>query len=131
MPGIGMQELIIIFIMGLIIFGPGKLPELGRTLGKAIREFRRVSNDVMDEIDKPIQKKEVSIGVQKADKNETAIKDDAVELELSMEMLKVSVTSFAVTALLLYILPILVSFTVTVIGISTFSPLSFLPLLAD
>ena len=93
MPGIGMQELIIIFIMGLIIFGPGKLPELGRTLGKAIREFRRVSNDVMDEIDKPIQKKEVSIGVQKADKNETAIKDDAVELLDELDEVSENVSS--------------------------------------
>ena len=47
--GIGVPELIIILIIGLIVFGPGKLPEIGRGLGKTIREFRRVSSGIMDE----------------------------------------------------------------------------------
>jgi TatA/E family protein of Tat protein translocase len=37
-----------ILIIGLIIFGPKKLPEIGRSLGNAIREFRRASNDIMN-----------------------------------------------------------------------------------
>jgi len=40
MPDIGAPELIIILVAVLIIFGPGKLPDLGRTLGKSIKEFR-------------------------------------------------------------------------------------------
>jgi TatA/E family protein of Tat protein translocase len=40
MPDLGAPELIIILVAVLIIFGPGKLPDLGRTLGKSIKEFR-------------------------------------------------------------------------------------------
>ena len=47
--GIGVPELIIILIIGLIVFGPGKLPEIGRGLGKTIREFRKVSSGIMED----------------------------------------------------------------------------------
>ena len=43
---IGMQEMVIIFVVALVLFGPKKLPELGRTLGKAITEFRRASSEL-------------------------------------------------------------------------------------
>jgi len=43
---LGVQEMIIIFVLALVLFGPRKLPELGRTIGKAITEFRRASNDL-------------------------------------------------------------------------------------
>ena len=43
---VGVQEMAIIFILALVLFGPKKLPELGRTIGKAITEFRRASNDL-------------------------------------------------------------------------------------
>src|SRR5690348_9090423 len=43
---LGMQEMIVIFVLALVLFGPKKLPELGRTIGKAITEFRRASNDL-------------------------------------------------------------------------------------
>lgn len=49
MPDIGAPELIIILVAVVIIFGPGKLPELGRTLGKSIREFRHSVRDANDE----------------------------------------------------------------------------------
>ncbi|MBO6290787.1 MAG: twin-arginine translocase TatA/TatE family subunit [Selenomonas sp.] len=42
--GIGVPELILILIVGLIVFGPGKLPEAGRALGKGLREFKKASN---------------------------------------------------------------------------------------
>ena len=42
-PNLGMSELILILILALVIFGPGKLPEIGRALGKTINEFRRAS----------------------------------------------------------------------------------------
>ena len=44
--GIGMQELAIIFVVALLIFGPKRLPELARTLGKGLAEFRRASTDL-------------------------------------------------------------------------------------
>jgi TatA/E family protein of Tat protein translocase len=43
---VGVQEMIVIFILALLLFGPKKLPELGRTIGKALTEFRRASNDL-------------------------------------------------------------------------------------
>jgi sec-independent protein translocase protein TatA len=48
--GLGFQELLIILIIALIIFGPGKLPQIGSGLGKAIRDFKKgVSSDDSDE----------------------------------------------------------------------------------
>ena len=43
---IGVPEMVAIFVIALLLFGPKKLPELGRTLGKAITEFRRASNEL-------------------------------------------------------------------------------------
>jgi TatA/E family protein of Tat protein translocase len=43
--GIGMPELIVIFVIALVIFGPKKLPDLGKSLGEAIRGFRKAMND--------------------------------------------------------------------------------------
>jgi Tat protein translocase TatB subunit len=47
--GIGMTELIVIMAIGLIVLGPKRLPELARSLGKGIAEFRRASNDLRRE----------------------------------------------------------------------------------
>jgi len=43
---LGMQELIVIFILALIIFGPRKLPELGKSIGRSLSEFKRASNEL-------------------------------------------------------------------------------------
>lgn len=48
--GLGAPELILILVLALIIVGPGKLPEVGRALGKGIREFKNATNSVTDEI---------------------------------------------------------------------------------
>lgn len=48
--GLGPSELIVILFIALLIFGPSKLPELGRSLGKAIREFKKVTSEVESEI---------------------------------------------------------------------------------
>jgi sec-independent protein translocase protein TatA len=52
---LGMPELIIIFVIALIIFGPRKLPELGRSLGKSINEFKRASNELKNTLDEEIR----------------------------------------------------------------------------
>ena len=44
-PSIGIPELILILVIALVIFGPGKLPEIGKAVGKSIREFRSASNE--------------------------------------------------------------------------------------
>ena len=51
--GIGAPELILILVVGLIEFGPGKLPEMGRTLGKGLREFRKASNALTQAMNAP------------------------------------------------------------------------------
>jgi sec-independent protein translocase protein TatA len=52
---IGIPELIIIFVVALIFFGPRKLPELGRALGKSINEFKRASNELKSTLDEEIR----------------------------------------------------------------------------
>src|SRR5476649_1360187 len=55
---IGMPELIIIFVIALIIFGPRKLPELGRSLGKSIAEFKKASNELKSTLEEEIRMEE-------------------------------------------------------------------------
>jgi len=55
---IGMPELIIIFVIALIIFGPRKLPELGRTLGKSLAEFKRATNELKSTLEDEIRLEE-------------------------------------------------------------------------
>ena len=52
MGGIGGMEIFIILVVALVIFGPKKLPEMGRSLGKALREFKSAGSDLQDELTK-------------------------------------------------------------------------------
>ena len=52
---IGMPELIIIFVIALIVFGPRKLPDLGKSLGKSLAEFKRASNDLRSTLEEEIR----------------------------------------------------------------------------
>jgi len=64
MGSLGMQEIIIIFVLALIVFGPRKLPELGKTLGKGLAEFKKASNELKqtweDEVRIDKEKEEMS-----------------------------------------------------------------------
>jgi TatA/E family protein of Tat protein translocase len=58
MGSVGLPELIIIFTIALIVFGPRKLPELGKSLGKSIAEFKRASNELRNTLDEEIRAEE-------------------------------------------------------------------------
>ena len=57
---IGMPEMIVIAVIALIIFGPRKLPELGKSLGKSIAEFKRASNELKNTLEDEIRTEELS-----------------------------------------------------------------------
>ncbi|HEV8440894.1 MAG TPA: Sec-independent protein translocase protein TatB [Methylomirabilota bacterium] len=56
---IGLQELVVIFVIALIVFGPKNLPQLGRSLGRAMREFRRASDEFRSTIETNLQMHEI------------------------------------------------------------------------
>lgn len=51
--GIGVPELVLILIIGLVVFGPGKLPGVGKALGQSIKEFKQANADDEKTIDVP------------------------------------------------------------------------------
>jgi sec-independent protein translocase protein TatA len=55
---IGVTELVIIFVIALIVFGPRKLPELGKSLGKSINEFKKASNELQHTLEQEIRVEE-------------------------------------------------------------------------
>ena len=52
---IGVPELIIIFVVALLVFGPRKLPELGKSLGRGLSEFRRASNELRNTLEEEVR----------------------------------------------------------------------------
>ena len=65
--GIGVPELILILIIGLVVFGPGKLPEVGRALGKGINEFKKATSDIT----------ETKLAKTEKSENKSEVKEDA------------------------------------------------------
>lgn len=55
---IGMPELVIILVIALIVFGPRKLPELGKSLGKSLAEFKKASNELQRTLEDEIRVEE-------------------------------------------------------------------------
>ena len=55
---LGMPELIVIFVIALLVFGPRKLPELGRSLGRGIAEFKKATNDLHRTLEQEIRLEE-------------------------------------------------------------------------
>lgn len=77
MGSLGMQEIVIIFVIALIIFGPRKLPDLGKTIGKGLSEFKKASNEL-----KKTWEDEVRLDEEKATMTEIIedVKKDATVL---------------------------------------------------
>ena len=90
MGSLGMQEIIVIFLIALIVFGPRKLPELGKTIGKGLAEFKKASNELKqtweDEVRIDKEKELISEPVAAPESvaapepvKETAIQDDTIQ----------------------------------------------------
>jgi TatA/E family protein of Tat protein translocase len=56
---LGIPELILIFVVALIVFGPKRLPEIGRTIGKAMGEFKKATDDFKNTIEREVQVEEL------------------------------------------------------------------------
>ena len=55
---IGFPELLVLLVIALLVFGPKKLPEVGRSIGKALREFRKTSDEIKEKIEEEIHAEE-------------------------------------------------------------------------
>jgi TatA/E family protein of Tat protein translocase len=56
---LGLPELLLIFVVALIVFGPRKLPEIGKTLGKALNEFKKASDELKNTIEREVHVEEI------------------------------------------------------------------------
>jgi len=55
--GVSSGEIFIIFFVILILFGPKKIPEIARAIGKGMREFKKITDDIKEEMNKDLEKK--------------------------------------------------------------------------
>jgi sec-independent protein translocase protein TatA len=74
---IGMPELIIILVIALIIFGPRKLPELGRSLGRSLGEFKKASNELRSTLEEEVRVEEQKEQRAKVEAEQTSAIDAA------------------------------------------------------
>ncbi len=54
--GLGVPELVLILVIGLVVFGPGKLPEIGAAFGNSLREFRKAGREITEDVPETAQK---------------------------------------------------------------------------
>tara|TARA_Y100001970_G_scaffold289980_1_gene422027 strand:- start:866 stop:1105 length:240 start_codon:yes stop_codon:yes gene_type:complete len=74
--GVGLPEVTVILILALIIFGPKKLPELGRQLGKTLKSLKSASNEFQNEIEKVINEPEINKSEKERQDNEDENKNN-------------------------------------------------------
>lgn len=70
MGNLGMPELIMIMVLALLLFGPKKLPEIGKQVGKALGEFKRASNDLKRTIEDEMEKASSAVKIDDPPKDE-------------------------------------------------------------
>lgn len=75
--GLGLPELLLILVIGLIFFGPGKLPEIGSALGKSMKEFKQAVNSTETEIKKAGEVAETAETKEAAPAKEEAVQAEA------------------------------------------------------
>lgn len=76
MGNIGFPEMVLIFVVALLVFGPKRLPELGKSLGRGISEFRRASSDLRNSIEREIEAAEVDQAIKDTKKATEQVKDE-------------------------------------------------------
>ena len=69
--GVGLPEVTVILILALLIFGPKKLPELGKQLGKTLKSLKKASNEFQNEIDQVINEKDKEESPKSIESNQT------------------------------------------------------------
>ena len=92
--GLGTPELIIIFVVALIFFGPRKLPELGRSLGKALGEFKRTSNELRNTLDDEIRAEERRTATRPVIASAPVVADTAVSPDVTESFDSIDVGEF-------------------------------------
>jgi TatA/E family protein of Tat protein translocase len=85
MGSLGWQEIMVILVIALIVFGPRKLPQLGKTLGKALGEFRRATNDLKNTLEVEVHKEQEKVEGPKRRQAEDEYKRRRQEKELGAE----------------------------------------------
>lgn len=91
--GIGAGEFIVILIVGLIVFGPSKLPEVGRAIGKGLREFRKAQAALSQTLNEPLEPEKKSAPAEKVTQNEKTVTqsvtaDDVINLAKEKPIVK-------------------------------------------
>jgi TatA/E family protein of Tat protein translocase len=86
---IGMPELILIFLVALLVFGPRKLPELGRSLGKGLAEFKRASDDL---------KRTIEDEIEQGKRQASAVRDEVSSVKEGLGELRNTVAASAPVA---------------------------------
>lgn len=87
--GIGAGEFIVILIVGLIVFGPSKLPEVGRAIGKGLREFRKAQAALSATLNEPLEpEKKPAPVVNSSDEKKSVTADDIIKLAKESPIVK-------------------------------------------
>ena len=84
--GVGLPEVTVILILALIIFGPKKLPEFGKQLGKTLKSLKKASNEFQNEIDKVMNESDDKVN-EEIDNNEKVEKLNAIDKKKEQESL--------------------------------------------
>src|SRR6266508_638149 len=86
---IGMPELVLIFLVALLVFGPRKLPELGKSLGRGLAEFKRASDDLKRTIEDEIEQGKHQVG---------SVKDEISSMRQQVGELRDTIAASAATS---------------------------------